>query len=105
MKRHLCLLFGLTPLAACMNSKTCEPVTFIKEVDKPVPADCVPKELRPAPDYVDSAQTLLAAADAAERYQLLAAGRELRIGRLAELEPIIAACRGSVATIVPVQKP
>lgn len=59
---------------------------------KPAP-NCVPQGLAKAPAYPDTDAKLKAAGEAAERYQLLAAGRLLRIRRLAELERIVAACR------------
>ena len=54
---------------------------------------CVPRTLRPAPRYPDSDAALRAAPGAADRYQLLAAGRLMRQKRLEELERVIAACR------------
>jgi hypothetical protein len=54
---------------------------------------CVPKSLSAAPRYPDTEAALRAAGGAADRYQLLAAGRILRQQRLEELERIIAGCR------------
>ncbi|WP_148216801.1 hypothetical protein [Phenylobacterium zucineum] len=54
---------------------------------------CVPRSLGPPPRYPDTDAALRNAAGAADRYQLLAAGRLLRQKRLAELERAIAACR------------
>jgi hypothetical protein len=62
-------------------------------VVRKVPVSCVPKGVGPAPRYPDTDARLRAAAEAADRYQLLAAGRLLRIRRLAELERIVEACR------------
>jgi hypothetical protein len=53
----------------------------------------VPKTLPAAPGYPDTEAALRAAAGAADRYQLLAAGRILRQQRLEDLERVIAGCR------------
>ncbi len=83
----------LIPLAACgADQARPEPLVAPLEVMIPVPAPCVPVGLAPPPVYVDTTPDLLKAADAAERYQLVLAGREQRIARLNEVEPIIAAC-------------
>ncbi|MBU1376417.1 MAG: hypothetical protein KKE02_14275 [Alphaproteobacteria bacterium] len=57
------------------------------------PKSCVPKGLSAAPRYPDSDAALRAAPGAADRYQLLAAGRILRQERLDDLERVITACR------------
>jgi hypothetical protein len=54
---------------------------------------CVPKAFPHAPKYPDTDAALLEAGGAADRYQLMAAGRLLRMRRLAELEKAIDACR------------
>jgi hypothetical protein len=54
---------------------------------------CVPKTLPRAPKYPDTDAALLDAGGAADRYQLMAAGRVLRSLRLAELERIVEGCR------------
>jgi hypothetical protein len=59
----------------------------------PPPKSCVPKSLAPAPKYPDSDAALRAAGGAADRYQLIAAGRLVRIDRLSVLEKIVAGCR------------
>ena len=59
----------------------------------PAPRSCLPKSLGPAPRYPDSDAALRAAPGAADRYQLMAAGRILRQERLEELERAIAGCR------------
>jgi hypothetical protein len=60
----------------------------------PPPArSCVPRSLGPAPRYPDSDVALKNAAGAADRYQLMAAGRLMRQRRLAELERVITGCR------------
>ncbi|RAK58724.1 hypothetical protein DJ021_02360 [Phenylobacterium hankyongense] len=59
----------------------------------PVRVSCVPKTLPTAPVYPDTDAALRASAGAADRYQLMAAGRILRQRRLAELERIVDGCR------------
>lgn len=54
---------------------------------------CVPRSLPRAPRYPDTAEALRDAGGAADRYQLMAAGRILREKRLAELERAVDACR------------
>jgi hypothetical protein len=54
---------------------------------------CVPKDLPRPPRYPDSDQALKDAGGAADRYQLMAAGRLLRAQRLELLERIVAGCR------------
>ncbi|HEV2530560.1 hypothetical protein [Phenylobacterium sp.] len=62
-------------------------------VKVPVKTACVPKTLPPPPKYPDSETALRDAGGAADRYQLLAAGRILRSRRLALLERVIEGCR------------
>jgi len=62
-------------------------------VKVPVRTACVPRSLGPAPRYPDSETALRDAGGAADRYQLLAAGRLLRARRLAVLERVIEGCR------------
>lgn len=62
-------------------------------VPVPVPVKCVPEELGPPPAYPDTEQAMRAAGGAADRYQLLAAGRILRDERLAKLEEVVRRCR------------
>ncbi len=57
------------------------------------PKACVPRSLGAPPRYPDTDAALRGAAGAADRYQLLAAGRILRQQRLDELERAIAGCR------------
>lgn len=59
-----------------------------------VPAkSCIPKALSRAPKYPDTDAALRDAGGAADRYQLMAAGRILRERRLAELEKVVEGCR------------
>ena len=62
-------------------------------VEVPVKQACVPKNLPRAPRYPDTDQALRDAGGAADRYQLMAAGRVLRERRLAELEKVVEGCR------------
>lgn len=57
------------------------------------PRACVPKTLGPPPRYPDTDAALRGAPGAADRYQLMAAGRILRQQRLEELERVVAGCR------------
>ena len=59
----------------------------------PVKEACVPKSLPRAPKYPDTDAALRDAGGAADRYQLMAAGRILRERRLAELEKVVDGCR------------
>ena len=59
----------------------------------PVVRNCVPKTLSPPPRYPDTDQALRAAGGAADRYQMMAAGRLLREQRLDELEKVVAGCK------------
>ena len=56
-------------------------------------ASCVPRNLARPPKYPDTDAALREAGGAADRYQLMAAGRLLRMQRLAELERILEGCR------------
>ena len=71
------------------------PAQVIVRPTPPAPpqGSCVPRTLPGAPRYPDTAAALRAAAGAADRYQLLAAGRILRERRLDELERAILGCR------------
>jgi len=66
---------------------------IIVKVPVPVKEACVPRSFPRAPRYPDSDAALRDAGGAADRYQLMAAGRLLRDRRLAELERMIDACR------------
>ena len=86
------LVVALIPLllAGCATTRSPPPETRIVTVA--VSSPCVPSTLGPAPAYPDTDAALLAAPDAAERYRLLGQGRELRIGRLGQLETVVAGC-------------
>ncbi len=86
-------IFLLPLLAACSHAPDVpEPRVVIREVPVPVAQPCVPEDLKDPPAYVDTDKALVGAADAAERLQLLYAGRAQRVARLHEIEPIIEAC-------------
>ena len=57
------------------------------------PKICVPRTLPGPPRYPDTDAALRVAPGAADRYQLLAAGRLLRQQRLDDLERVILGCR------------
>ena len=77
-------------LSGCIEP---EPRVVTKIVSVPTPVECVPKTFPTPPNYPDTDEALRAAADAAERFQLVVAGRLLRNARLGEVEPAIEACR------------
>jgi len=60
---------------------------------QPPPRRCVPTALAGEPRYPDTDTALRNAGGAADRYQLIAAGRLLRIERLRALERVVAGCR------------
>jgi len=76
-------------LAGC----TATPIIVTKPVDMPVAVSCIPASLRAEPEYPDTSLNLRAAGSPERRFQLILAGREIRIGRLSELEPIVEICR------------
>jgi hypothetical protein len=76
---------SLAPAAA----QTQAPRVIVRQVR----TACVPKDLPRAPRYPDSDRALKSAGGAADRYQLLAAGRLLRERRLELLERVVAGCR------------
>jgi hypothetical protein len=73
------------------TSQAVEPL--IVKVPVPVKEACVPKAFPHAPKYPDNDAALRDAGGAADRYQLMAAGRLLRDRRLAELEKAVDGCR------------
>jgi hypothetical protein len=81
-------------LSACAHvpAPLPEPVLTAVEVATPIATGCVPANMAEPPVYPDSDAALKAATDAAERYQILYAGRKVRIARLGELEPVVANC-------------
>ena len=81
------------PPAAPVPAPASAPREVIVKVPVPVKEACVPKAFPRAPKYPDSDAALRDAGGAADRYQLMAAGRLLRDRRLAELEKQVDACR------------
>jgi len=65
----------------------------VVKVPVPVKEACVPKGFARAPKYPDSDAALRDAGGAADRYQLMAAGRLMRERRLADLEKVVDGCR------------
>lgn len=101
-------LAGALGLAACAHvaptaSSPQAPPTAAAEpaaprvVRVPVPTavKCVPETLGQPPAYPDTDQALRDAGGAADRYQLLAAGRLLREERLKRLEEVVRKCRAA----------
>ncbi len=106
----LVLAAGMIGLAGCGSLRTPAPAEETPVVVAAPPAppppplepptaprivreSCVPRSFPRAPRYPDTDQALRAAGGAADRYQLLAAGRLARARRLAELERQLDACR------------
>jgi hypothetical protein len=85
-------LLPLVALTACKTTQAPEPIIKTVYVNVPVTQPCVPKTLGPPPQYIDTDDKLLGAKDAAERYQLLYAGRTQRNSRLGEVEPVVRSC-------------
>jgi hypothetical protein len=56
---------------------------------------CVPSDVGGPPAYPDTDRALRNAGGAADRYQLLAAGRLLRDERLRKLEEVVRRCRAA----------
>lgn len=79
------------PAAAAAAAPPAQPV--IVKVPVPVKTACVPRNLPRAPKYPDTDAALREAGGAADRYQLMAAGRLLRERRLEELEKVVEGCR------------
>lgn len=71
------------------------PPPKVVRVYVPKPIKCVPEDLGPPPAYPDSDAALRDAGGAADRYQLLAAGRILREQRLTRLEEVVRRCRNA----------
>jgi hypothetical protein len=79
------------PVAAAV-APVALPSVAVKPAE-PAKVGCVPKSLSKAPKYPDTDTALRGAGGAADRYQLMAAGRILRALRLADLERIVDGCR------------
>lgn len=87
------LALPLLLLVAGCAGKTPPPEVRTVTVNVPTRQPCVPASLGGAPDYPDTDSALRKAADAAERYLLLFAGRELRKAREVELVTVIQGCQ------------
>jgi hypothetical protein len=85
-------------LAACGTAAKPEPSVRIVEKRIPVPTACVTAATPQPPTYPDDDEAVRAAPSPGIRYSLIAAGRLLRIQRLAEIEPVLQACRAPTAT-------
>jgi hypothetical protein len=84
----------VAPVAPPPASPPPPPILVVPKTPPAPPAkSCVPKTLPAPPRYPDTDAALRAAAGAADRYQLLAAGRILRQQRLEDLERVVAGCR------------
>lgn len=83
----------LLAISACATTPPSRPEPQIVTVEVPVPVaqPCVPETLASPPTYPDT-DAALAAASGPVRLQLLWAGRVLRMARLGEVEPVVAAC-------------
>jgi len=80
------------PAAAPAPAPRPAPAPQVVTVTAPAKS-CVPKTLPRAPKYPDTDAALRDAGGAADRYQLMAAGRLLRDRRLADLEKVVDGCR------------
>jgi hypothetical protein len=87
---HLAVAPAPTPAPRPTPAPTAAPT--VVTVTAPAKS-CVPKTLPRAPKYPDTDAALRDAGGAADRYQLMAAGRILRERRLAELEKTVDGCR------------
>lgn len=81
----LAIICGTGLLAGCGGDR---PPVFL-----PTPVACVPDVLAGPPAYPDTDDALRAAPSPERRWQLILAGRDLRIARAGEVEPVIATCR------------
>ena len=81
------------PAAQAPTATEASPVQSPPMAGAEAKARCVPRTLPRAPRYPDTDAALRDAGGAADRYQLMAAGRLLRMRRLADLEKVIEGCR------------
>jgi hypothetical protein len=80
-------------LGGCATTRPPEPRIIIQEKVVPVKVACVPSNVGAAPQYPDTDDALKTAGSPERRYQLVVAGRDLRISRLGVVEPVIEGCR------------
>lgn len=90
----LCGAAVLFALGGCARTPHPVPEPRVVTVEKmvAVASPCVPATLEPTPEYPDTDAALKAASGPAQRYKLIGAGRPLRVGRLNELEGVVAGC-------------
>lgn len=91
--KPVAILLPVLLLTGCATAPI-EPVVRTVTVQVPVAIPCVPSNVQKEPAYSDTNDALKTAPDAAERYQLLIIGRQQRMARLSEIEPVIRECKG-----------
>ena len=64
-----------------------------RTVNVPVAMSCVPPELPPAPQGLETKESLRAISDPGQRYVRLAADWAARVARMAQTEAVISTCR------------
>jgi hypothetical protein len=84
----------VAPAVAPAAAQSPQPPRVVRQL-APRPVRCVPDDLGPPPAYPDGDAALRDAGGAADRYQLLAAGRILRAQRLQRLEEVVRRCRNA----------
>ena len=82
-----------TPSPPVASAPAPAPAPVVVKAPVYVREACVPKAFPRAPRYPDTDAALRDAGGAADRYQLMAAGRLLRAQRLADLEKVVEGCR------------
>jgi type IV pilus biogenesis protein CpaD/CtpE len=93
MIRTILIAAAALSLAACASTQAPEPIVRVIETKVPVAVSCVPASLGDEPAYVDTSETLRAAAGPEDRFQMIAAGRIQRDAWLAKVRPVLKACR------------
>ncbi|MDB5419475.1 MAG: hypothetical protein JWP50_2894 [Phenylobacterium sp.] len=86
---------GPAPKAIVAPPPVAAPARRTVRMIAPKPVKCVPDDLGAPPAYPDGDAALRDAGGAADRYQLLAAGRILREQRLQRLEDVVKRCRNA----------
>lgn len=87
------LIASLLFLSGCKTPQVADPIVVTKEVLVPIAVECIPANYdHTPPTYADSKEALLAASDAAERYQLLWAGRFMREAQESLYRVVIEGC-------------
>ena len=93
MKRSALALVATMFLVGCETTPDPEIRIETRDVLVPVARSCVPSETPAPPVYRVTREALVGATDAAVRLALAVAGFLERDARLAETEPVLAACR------------